>query len=422
MTADSAPRLRVLALEPYYGGSHRAVLDGLIERLTSLGFEFDLLTLPARKWKWRMRGAAITMAEEARALARAWHEAHPDGDAQAVSPHSGDHARPHPHRPWDLIYASTFVNLAEFVALAGDAVAGIPRIVYFHENQLLYPVRHTAEWDFQFPLTNITSALAADLCLFNTRYNLDGFLAEIPGFLRGFPDHQPTGLAARIAARSEVLPPPFDPAPFDAAPPVRGPRPRVVWPHRWEHDKDPEAFLAAVHALAAEGLDFEVAVAGQAFRETETLMAEAVAGLGDRLVHLGEPESREGYARLLASSDVAVSTAQNEFFGLAMIEACYAGCAPLVPDRLAYPELYPAEARYRSHEELVARLRGALLERPAPGSARVLAERFTFEVLVPRYAEVFERVAGGRTQPISSSAAEGSSPHAGGMTARRRRA
>lgn len=362
--------LRVLALEPYYGGSHRAVLDGLVERLTPCGFSFDLLTLPARKWKWRMRGAAITMAEDARALHQAGSR-------------------------WDLLYASTFVNLAEFVALAGDAVAGVPRIVYFHENQLLYPVRHTAEWDFQFPLTNITSALAADRCLFNTRYNLDGFLAEIPGFLRGFPDHQPTGVAERIAARSEVLAPPFDPALFDAAPPTRGSRPRIVWPHRWEHDKDPEAFFAAVGALAAEGLDFEVAIAGQSFRETEALVQGRAASLGDRLVHLGEPEGREAYARLLASADIAVSTARNEFFGLAMIEACYAGCAPLVPDRLAYPELYPAGMRYAGEQELVSRLRTLLVERPAPGSARSLAEPFTFGALAPRYAEVFERTARG---------------------------
>ena len=31
-----------------------------------------------------------------------------------------------------------------------------------------------------------------------------------------------------------------------------------------------------------------------------------------------------------------------------MIEASYAGCFPLVPERLAYPELYPAEMRYGS--------------------------------------------------------------------------
>lgn len=376
--------LRVLALEPYYGGSHRTVLDGLVERLAPRGFTFDLLTLPPRKWKWRMRGSAITMAEETRALHSAWQAANPEGEPDRLR---SDCA-------WDLVYASTFVNLAEFVALAGDAVAGVPRIVYFHENQLLYPVRHTAEWDFQFPLTNLTSALTADRCLFNTRYNLDGFLAEIPGFLRGFPDHRPAGVAERIAARSEVLPPPFDPAPIDAAPLVRGGRPRIVWPHRWEHDKDPETFFSAVGQLADEGLDFEVAIAGQAFRETEQLVADAAAALGSRIVHLGEPESREAYARLLASADIAVSTARNEFFGLAMIEACYAGCAPLVPDRLAYPELYRAGSRYGSQEELVARLRALVLDRPTPGAAKDLAAGFTFDTLSPRYAEVFRRVAG----------------------------
>ncbi len=92
---------------------------------------------------------------------------------------------------------------------------------------------------------------------------------------------------------------------------------------------------------------------------------------------------------------MAVSTARNEFFGLAMLEACYAGCKPLVPDRLAYPELYPAECRYASHDELVARLRGAITDRPEPRAYRALAEPFTFDALVPCYAEVFEAVARG---------------------------
>jgi len=354
----------MLVLEPYYGGSHRAVLDTL---LPALDVECDLLTLPARKWKWRMRGAAITMADDVRSRYEAG-------------------AR------WDVILASTFLNLAEFKGLAGDAIAGMPTVVYFHENQLVYPVRHTAEWDLQFPLTNITSALAADVCVFNTSWNLDCFREEIPGFLKQFPDHHPVGVAERIAAKSEVIAPPFDPSPFEM-PPFRGERPRIVWPHRWEHDKDPEAFFSAVTVLAAEGLDFEVAVAGQSFRETEAGMAEAAAVLGDRLVHLGEPEGRGAYAALLGSADIAVSTATNEFFGLAMIEACYAGCYPLVPDRLAYPEIYPAEYRYAGHDSLVARLRSLILDRPAPGDARALAEQFTIGRLAPMYIELISRVA-----------------------------
>lgn len=377
-------RLRILALEPYYGGSHRAVLDGLVERIDA---EWTVLTLPARKWKWRMRGAAMTMAAEANAIATEARRAR-----SAIDSRRG---------PWDLVFASTFLNLAEFRGLTGVRVAAVPAIVYFHENQLVYPNRHTAEWDFQFPLTNITSALSAERCVFNTSWNRDRFLEEIPGFLKQFPDHVPGGVAERIAEKSEVLAPPFDPAPLDralgprgvaAAP--RGDRPRVVWPHRWEHDKDPEAFFAVVSGLFDEGFDFEVAVAGQVFGERPDVFAQAEAHLGDRLVHLGEPEDRDAYARLLASADIAVSTARNEFFGLAMVEASYAGCFPLVPDRLAYPEIYPAEMRYAPAEELRARIRSLLVDRPAAGAARHIAERYTFGRLAESYLSMFREVAG----------------------------
>jgi glycosyltransferase involved in cell wall biosynthesis len=372
-----SPRLRILALEPYYGGSHRAVLDGLAARIDA---EWTLLTLPARKWKWRMRGSAITMAAEARRLA---------GECARGADSAGTHGRP----PFDVVFASTFLNLAEFRGIAGAEIAAIPAIVYFHENQLVYPNRHTAEWDFQFPLTNITSALCAECCVFNTAWNRDRFCDEIPAFLREFPDHHPKGVAEKIRAKSLVIAPPFDPAPFDAAPPRRGQLPRIVWPHRWEHDKDPDAFFSAVAKLSLEGLDFEVAVAGQAFRDVPEPILAAEQALGSRLVHLGEPASREEYAQLLASADISVSTAQNEFFGLAMMESAYAGCRPVVPDRLAYPELYPGEMRYGSPDALVAQLRSLVLERPAPGSARAIAERYTFEALTGEYQRVIAETA-----------------------------
>lgn len=360
--------LRILALEPYYGGSHKAVLDLLAERVDA---DWTLITLPARKWKWRMRGAAITMAAQVRDIT----------EANGGVP------------PFDVIFASTFLNLAEFRGLVDARTAAVPAIVYFHENQLVYPNRHTAEWDLQFPLTNITSALSAQRCVFNTAWNRDGFLGGIDAFLREFPDHRPRGVATIIAERSEVLGVPFDPAPFDAVAISRPARCRIVWPHRWEHDKNPDAFFRVINRLALEEHDFEVAVAGQSFSETVEEFRAATESLGTRLVHCGEPASRAEYAALLASSDVAVSTADNEFFGLAMIEACRAGCAPLVPDRLAYPELYPGSMRYSTEDELLARLRGHVLHRPEPGSAASVAAPHTIDVLCGRYRDLFERVA-----------------------------
>ena len=374
--------MRGLFIEPYYGGSHRAVIDGLLDRMD---IEADLLTMPARKWKWRMRGAAINMSAQIHELA----EERPDGSCRGPA--------------WDFIFASTFVNLAELYGLAGSALEGVPSVVYFHENQFVYPNRHEAEWDFQFPLTNITSALAADVCLFNSEWTRRTLLAEIPGFIRQFPDHHPAGVSDAIALKSQVIAPPFDATEFDAALPggvavdaPRGDRTRIVWPHRWEHDKDPDTFFEAVAALADEGLDFEVCVAGQSFTDVPASILSAEARLGDRLVHMGEPEGRRAYAELLASSDIAVSTAANEFFGLAMMEAAYSGCFPLVPDRLAYKELYPDRMRYRDREDLVAMLRILLTDRPDPGQGRELAEGYTFEALTPSYLGILQSLAASR--------------------------
>jgi len=56
-----------------------------------------------------------------------------------------------------------------------------------------------------------------------------------------------------------------------------------------------------------------------------------------------------------------VSTAIHEFFGVSVLEAIYADCFPLLPDRLSYPELLPADLHqrhlYPSRGELLRRLR-----------------------------------------------------------------
>ena len=58
----------------------------------------------------------------------------------------------------------------------------------------------------------------------------------------------------------------------------------------------------------------------------------------------------------MRNSQIAVSTAEHEFFGVAMLEATHLGARPFVPDRLAYPELFPSEYRYGDEAELVAEL------------------------------------------------------------------
>ena len=66
--------------------------------------------------------------------------------------------------------------------------------------------------------------------------------------------------------------------------------------------------------------------------------------LGDRIECVGyQPE--EQYRGLLLDSDVVVSAADHEFFGIAIVEAIAAGAVPVLPDRLSFPELI--EPRWR---------------------------------------------------------------------------
>src|SRR5437867_1446485 len=58
--SKSRGTLRILFLEPFDGGSHRAFARGWSARSRH---RVRVETLPARFWKWRLRGAAFALAE-----------------------------------------------------------------------------------------------------------------------------------------------------------------------------------------------------------------------------------------------------------------------------------------------------------------------------------------------------------------------
>ena len=60
---------------------------------------------------------------------------------------------------------------------------------------------------------------------------------------------------------------------------------------------------------------------------------------------MGYVESKGEYWKWLAKADWVLSTADHEFFGIAVVEALFAGCLPWLPEKLSYPELLPACAR-----------------------------------------------------------------------------
>ena len=364
--------MRGVFIEPFDGGSHRAFRQTLTEGLPG---EWTSLTSPDHHWKWRMRGGAAWFAETERAVLSS---------------------------PPDVLFATSYLPLAELYGLVPE-LAGVPSILYFHENQLAYPVRREKVGgpDYNFGLTQMTSARAANVCVFNSEYNRSSFLDAAETLLRRMPDCVPRGWIPHIRERSVVLPLPLDL--LDRAPAAEersGRGPLILWNHRWEHDKNPEVFVDALLSLAKLGTAFRVAVAGQRFRQAPPCFETLETQLADRIVHFGHAE-RSDYDALLDRADVVVSTANHEFFGIAVLEAIHAGAMPLVPDRLAYRETVPAEFRYPADEDFARRL-GELCARYAAGESlradrRSLTARFASSRVLPEYSRlIFDLVGTGR--------------------------
>ena len=368
--------MRVLYIEPFDGGSHAQ----FTRTVTSAPWaEWTVLTLPARHWKWRMRGAASYFALEHRAALERGH---------------------------DLIFASAYLPLAELLGLV-PGLAEIPSILYFHENQLTFPVQEGREdpRDFHFGFSQLVSALAATRCVFNSEHNRRGFLDEGAAVLSRMPDAVPADWIERIEKRSEVLPLPLElhdaPGYTDVPVEERQGGPLIVWNHRWEYDKGPDAFFEVIGRLERRGVPFRLAVCGQRFRSAPPVFEQARERLADRIEHWGTLESRADYLALLSRAQLCVSTADHEFFGISMLEATHCGARPVVPDRLSYPELFTAEYRYGDDAQLEDTL-ASLCEAWCAGKADLRADRreitrpYRRERVLERYRHRCETLVSGR--------------------------
>jgi hypothetical protein len=112
-------------------------------------------------------------------------------------------------------------------------------------------------------------------------------------------------------------------------------KPSVMWPHRWNDDKQPEIALALAQ-------DFDMII-------TQKMNLD-----------------KEAYYATMGESRAIFSCALHENLGISVMEAVLTGAVPIVPDRASYSEMYlpvfkyPTEwtssiEQYKKHkEDLVA--------------------------------------------------------------------
>lgn len=362
--------MQICLVEPFYGGSHRAWADGY---RSASNHDVNLVTLPAENWRWRMRGSAIALAEE---VGRVY----------------SDRSAP------DVVMASSLIDLALFRELTNRHWGRPPTVLYMHENQLGYPSQRGT--DPAYPWINWTSLLAADQIWFNSRFHLDSLMAALPEFLMRFPDGPHDGAVGSLLERSVVMPPGVElsgrlvsPLPRNAA------RPRLLWNHRWEHDKRPDRFAELVRSL--DDVDFDVVICGEEPLGGDPLRDALVRRLGDRLVWLGFA-ARDRYVDLLRQSDVVLSVADHEYFGIAAVEAMAAGCCPVFPERLSYPELvdgWSGEPVLYTGDDPIPMLRERLsnLDRTREVGRAIAPtmSRHDWRHVAPRYDQALNRLGAG---------------------------
>lgn len=183
--------MRILALQPYNAMSHRAFLEGWQRNSRHT---IDVMALPGRHFKWRMRQAPVGFAN----LLAGRSEQPPF---------------------YDALWCTSMLDLATLRGISRE-VQRLPAAVYFHENQLTYPTRYEGQRDLHFGLTNMTTALAAiescqsvgDPCVWwNSAYNRDSFLDALNELIKTMPDEQPAFVVERIRRHSAVHYPGIDP-------------------------------------------------------------------------------------------------------------------------------------------------------------------------------------------------------------------
>ena len=308
----------ILAFESFDGGSHKQFRETITKHSS---YDWTWITRPPKSWKWRMAISALEMVD--------------DVIRQGVS------------KP-DALFCTSLTDTAALRSALPRGWREIPLVLYMHENQVAYPTNEPRDASFAF--TNLQSVLTSDLAIFNSKWNLDSFIDGIETLLDNSWDTTLQDVEKRIRNKSSVAWVPVEQPPEDLR--VlhntdnggrKGPI-QVVWPHRWEHDKCPDKLLQIAREHS-EALNLRWIILGEQFKEVPQALETFQVEFKDRIEHMGYVESKNEYWKWLHKADWVLSTAKHEFFGIAVVEALFAGCLPWLPDKLSYRELLPACAR-----------------------------------------------------------------------------
>ncbi|MBT7611071.1 MAG: DUF3524 domain-containing protein [Bacteriovoracaceae bacterium] len=331
--------MKILAIEPYYKGSHKAWIDQYIDHSQH---EIKLLTLPGKYWKWRMHGSSLELSKLFL-------------DLKSFTP--------------DLILFTDMMDVNLFLSLTRSKSSKIKTALYFHENQFVYPKSdfdqdQEQNRDDHYGFINYTSGLCVDKLFFNSEYNKKTYLTGCKRLLSMMPDFNSLKTIYDLEKKSEVLRLGLNLKNITGNQDDSNVK-TILWNHRWEYDKNPNVFFEALSKLKIENIPFKLNLIGPRNNKAPKIFKDSLEKYKDEIIHHHKIAQPHEYLEILGKSHIIPVTSIQDFFGISATEAICAGVFPLLPNRLAFPELIPTqyhlECLYDSDEELYSMLKNLLL-------------------------------------------------------------
>ena len=318
----SAP-LDILALEPFYGGERRLMLESMIR---CSRHRWSLHKLPPRRIERRLTTAAHWFKEQ---LAR-----HMTGNV-------------------DIVFASEALNLVDLIRLVPE-LADKKLVVYFHSNQLPHP---DAIGDNVLDLVNLNSAMAAHDIWFNSEYHIKTFLYRAALLVDRYSELKSRNPMPALGEKSFLMFPPIGLDLLRQTPDAVVREPRSIYVDT--RDADPTLLNDALDELMRHGETVSLQVVGPTTGLDPLIPCTSVS-----------PTNVGAQFQAMRQCDIVLSIKPDAVFDHNLLLAVTAGCWPIVPAGGVYTELIPEllhdECHYRvSLDGLIARLQEAFhQERP----------------------------------------------------------
>jgi len=358
-------KLRILFIEPLMNGSHASVIRNY---LLHTKHKIDLLSLDGEHW-------IKNLCTGAGRLSRHLNQKFP----------SPVH---------DIVVATDLFQQGDFYTLQIKRFGNIPKIFLAHEHQFGVPksgLRY--DNDLNVRLSNVISTICADKCIFLSNSSMTQYTENLRTYLS-------ENIAESIERKCKSINLGVDFKSFDKYPFVKNfDQAIILWNHRLEFDKNPEEFFRALNELATEGLDFKVIIASDTSDPNISKeVKEGIGKLGDKIVHQGYVRNKKKLAQLYWKSNIVVSTAEAEFFGLSVAEAIHCNCWPILPKRLTFPQFVPKRFHenhlYTNHKDFVAKLRWAIKNVPClkNDALQQHVSKYSWDKIAPTWDEAIYRV------------------------------